>query len=252
MILRRLGNKKKLAAKLIPHFPDHNLYIDLFFGAGGMFFFKPKARFNILNDLDAKVYNLFQVAVHHNGDLRRLWEATPLHEALWERWKHGELPTDPVERATRFLLVSNFGFMGKPSTMRFASGNGKRLVLEHLAITKSMLWDCEFTCTDFRTILRKVPKSTLERKSTFIYADPPYLGTANNYVSGFKEQDSRDLLHMLVLSGSKFAMSEFDHPFITGLASELGLNVNIIGERKNLANRRTEILVTNYRLPDAC
>lgn len=46
MILRRLGNKSKLAAKIIPYFPAHKIYIEPFFGAGGMFFNKPKAKYN--------------------------------------------------------------------------------------------------------------------------------------------------------------------------------------------------------------
>lgn len=245
MILRRLGNKKQLAKKLIPYFPDHKLFVDLFFGAGGMFFYKPKAQFNILNDLDSEVYNLFQMVIHRNHDLWKAWKAMPLHENLWNDWKK-ETFDDPIMRACRFLLLSNFGFMGKPNTMRFASSNGKRLVLENLAITKELLWDCEFMCTDFRGILRKLPKTSMQRKSTFIYADPPYLGTSNNYVSGFQEKDSKDLLEMLCLSGSKFAMSEFDHPKIIEMATELGLVINIIGERRNLGNRRIEILITNY------
>ena len=42
MILRRLGNKKLIAEKIICHFPPHEIYIEPFFGAGGMFFNKPK------------------------------------------------------------------------------------------------------------------------------------------------------------------------------------------------------------------
>ena len=42
-------------------------------------------------------------------------------------------------------------------------------------------------------------------------------------------------------------MSEFDHPFILEQAKERNLNVIIIGERGNLKNFRTEILVTNYQ-----
>ena len=42
-------------------------------------------------------------------------------------------------------------------------------------------------------------------------------------------------------------MSEFDNEFILNQAKERGLNVIIIGERQNLKNRRTEILVTNYQ-----
>ena len=44
-------------------------------------------------------------------------------------------------------------------------------------------------------------------------------------------------------------MSEFDNEFILNQAKERGLNVIIIGEGKNLKNRRTEILITNYDKP---
>ena len=62
----------------------------------------------------------------------------------------------------------------------------------------------------------------------------------------FNEDDSEDLFNTLEQTGCKFAMSEFDHPFILEQAKQRNLNVIIIGERRNLKNRRTEILVTNY------
>jgi DNA adenine methylase len=40
MILNRLGNKRRLASKIITYIPNHTLYIELFFGAGGLFFNK--------------------------------------------------------------------------------------------------------------------------------------------------------------------------------------------------------------------
>lgn len=49
MILRRLGNKKKIAQEIIQYFPPHKIYIEPFFGAGGMFFNKPKAKQRGLN-----------------------------------------------------------------------------------------------------------------------------------------------------------------------------------------------------------
>ena len=69
MILRRLGNKSKLAVKIQQYFPKHKLYIEPFFGAGGMFFHKPKAKYNILNDLDSDVFNLFQVVTLRKNEL---------------------------------------------------------------------------------------------------------------------------------------------------------------------------------------
>ena len=49
MILRRLGNKQAIAEKIQTYFPAHKIYIEPFFGAGGMFFNKRKAKYNIVN-----------------------------------------------------------------------------------------------------------------------------------------------------------------------------------------------------------
>ena len=111
MILNRLGNKRRLASKIITYIPNHTLYIELFFGAGGLFFNKkPIAPHNILNDLD-------------------------------------------------------------------------------------------------------------------------------------------DVFSLLVGSGHKFAISEFSHPQILELATEHGLFVNYISERRTIKSRNTEVLITNYPPP---
>jgi len=49
MILNRLGNKTRIAKDIIQHFPQHRTFIDMFFGAGGIFFNKPLADYNFCN-----------------------------------------------------------------------------------------------------------------------------------------------------------------------------------------------------------
>lgn len=71
MILRRLGNKQAIAEKIIPYFPAHKIYIEPFFGAGGMFFNKPKAKYNIVNDLDSDVFNLFDIILNRKDGLKK-------------------------------------------------------------------------------------------------------------------------------------------------------------------------------------
>ena len=60
--------------------------------------------------------------------------------------------------------------------------------------------------------------------------------------------DTTDLFEVCVNSGLDFAISEFAHPEVLKLAEKYNLNVIYIGERQNLGNRRTEILITNYEL----
>jgi DNA adenine methylase len=94
-------------------------------------------------------------------------------------------------------------------------------------------------------------KNDKEKGDTLVYADPPYLDTENNYgeLNSLKwtKEDCFDLYNVLEGCRCKFAMSEFDHPFVISEAKRRNLNVITIGERVNMKNRRTEILVTNYQ-----
>lgn len=244
MILRRLGNKTKIAKKIQEYFPDHSIYIEPFFGAGGMYFNKPKAKYNILNDLDDDVYNLFIVLSKHRRKLANAFKTMPVHQKLWNHWKKNK-ETDPIKKALRFLFLSNYGFMGLPQTLRYMNGNTSIILYNNIDKTAKELFGCEFSNFDFRELFKKLPIKD-DVKKIFIYCDPPYLDTNNNYSSGFNQQDVIDLFDVLEATGCKFAYSEFDHLFLIDQAKKRGLTVHKICERKNLLNRRVEILITNY------
>ena len=72
MILRRLGNKQAIAQDIIKYFPAHKIYVEPFFGAGGMFFQKPKAKFNMVNDIDKDVFCLFTTILNEKEQLENL------------------------------------------------------------------------------------------------------------------------------------------------------------------------------------
>ena len=61
MILVRPGNKSRLAESIYKTFPKHHVYLEPFFGAGGLYFNKPQAMHNIVNDIDDDVFNLWSV-----------------------------------------------------------------------------------------------------------------------------------------------------------------------------------------------
>jgi DNA adenine methylase len=245
MILRRLGNKTKIADKIIQHFPPHQMFIDMFFGAGGIFFNKPLAQHNILNDIDDDVFNLYQVVINRTEELIEAIELMPITESLLKYWNTYK-ETDPIRKALRFLMLSNFGFFGQPDTLRFEPSNPKRIILSNVQATLKKLKFALLMCTDFRNVLEKIHFPNA-KDNAFVYADPPYLNQTHNYKAKFAEKDTIDLFQLLVNSGIRFAVSEFDNDLVLKLAKDYNLNVIIIGERQNLLNRRTEILITNYK-----
>ncbi|MCX6216498.1 DNA adenine methylase [Spirosoma sp.] len=250
MILTRPGNKRRIAQAIIAHFPEHDTYIEPFFGAGGLFFSKPKAKHNIVNDYDSEVYNLFKVIVDRKPELMNFWSIMPVHEDLWKYWKANP-EGDPIRKAARFLLFSNFSFMGRMTTMCFGQSNAYPLVAQRIQQVHELMRGVQLMNCDFRKMLSRISIRPGSEKRVFIYCDPPYLETKGGNYEGFTETDCDDLFDALVSSGYRFAISEFDHPYILSLASKHKLNVIHIGERQNMKNRRMEILITNYSLPSA-
>ena len=247
MILRRQGNKQKLAKAIVPLMPPHKIYIEPFFGAGGMFFNKPKAKHNIVNDLDDDVFNLFQVVIKDAKKLEDYFYKMPTHSSLLDYWKETK-EVEPIQKALRFLLLSNLTFMGAGASIQGGTGNTKEAFYKNIDKTYEMINDVKFFNCDAVTFLSKKVAfgESAPIKDCFIYCDPPYLGTGDNYSDSYTEEMSAELFDCLVGIGCKFALSEFDHPYIIEQSKKHGLNVVYIGERANLKNRRTEILVTNY------
>ena len=256
MILRRLGNKKKIAHEIIQHFPDHKIYIEPFFGAGGMFFNKPKAKYNIVNDLDSDVFNLFQVVMNQKEELEAAFYIMPIHSDLLDYWKKNK-ETEPIKKALRFLFLSNLTYMGKMDCLLYAPRDqSKKFFQKNIDRTFDLLHEVKLNNDDFRKFFKNIRwndidygKPSFERETAFVYSDSPYLNSTDTYSDSdtWKQSDSLDLFYSLQQSGCKYAMSEFNNPFIIDQAKQRGLNVIIIGERQNLKNRRTEILVTNYK-----
>jgi len=246
MILNRLGNKEKIAHKIIRYFPKHDIYMEPFFGAGGLYFNKPKAKYNFLNDLDDDVYNLFRQIIDNKEELITLMKTVPITETQFKEWGKGKREQTPILNAIRFLVISNYGLYGKPDTLRVGAVNPRGMILNGIENTFNYLADAYFFKCDFRKFFDKCDYKTNKHK-TFCYADPPYLNTGSNYSDDFTEKDSLDLFNLLESSGVRWAMSEFNHPFIIEQAEKRNLTILRIGERKNLKNKRIEILVMNYK-----
>ena len=244
MILTRLGNKRAIANKIIPHFPKHTTYIEPFFGAGGLFFYKPLAKYNIVNDLDSDVFNLYMVVLNQKEELLSELARMPAHQDLIKYWKKNQ-ETNPVLKAVRFLLLSNFTFLGTGDTLRICNSSNKKTIIENrIDETQNMLKNVMFSNNDACDFLMSI--SFMEKNNSFIYLDPPYIDTRDNYSHSFTKQDSIRIFDCLDNLGVRFAMSEFNNDFIIEQANDRGLNVIEIGERKSLKNRSVEILVTNY------
>lgn len=248
MILTRLGNKRRIVKDLIEYFPPHRMRIELFFGAGGSFFYMPKAKYTIVNDLDDDITNLYLVIQNNLEEFRRQIQIVPMSATLMKYWKKN-YETDPVRKAVRFIFLSNFSYMGKGDTLRLGLDNAKKSILENLDRTFLQMQNVKIMNKDFREVLKAISfsKGLNDKDTSFVYLDPIYLGTEHYYsVPGWAEKDSIDCLNLMIECGIKCAMSEFNNEFIVREARKRKLNIIPVKSRANIKNRKTEILITNY------
>lgn len=65
-IIPWMGEKRRLAAKLIPLFPSHECYVEVFCGGAALYFLRPvPANVEVLNDINGDLTNLYRVVQHH-------------------------------------------------------------------------------------------------------------------------------------------------------------------------------------------
>ena len=256
--LRRLGNKNAIADQIIEHFPDDfDCLISLFYGTGSLENrFLGKIKYIIANDLDDNVYNFYLMLTTRFDELYEALELLPYHESAFKAFRES-IPDDPVQKAVRFLVLSNWSLYGTGQVMRFGLERHKNTLLQLLCsqfkiLSRNAVTTTQFMNCDFRKVIAKINRrQDRDVPKCLVYADPPYYETKHTYnTPKWTKQDVDDLFQILCNSGMRFAMSEFNHPYILQKAEEYGLNVIHIGERQALKKRATEILITNYAAQD--
>ena len=255
-MLNRLGNKTKLLPAILPLFPARIMtFVDLFAGSLSVSVaMLDRARYVIANDFDSDVSNLFEIWRTRPEELESALSVVPYHADILQRWKKSE-EADPIWRAVAFVYRSNFSLMSKGETLKFGQNNARALTLQAIREGFEHIQRIQFMSCDFRECLSKICwRHERDKGQAFIFADPPYLGTehdAYRMAAPWGREDTQDLFALLSSSGMRFAVSEFDSPEILALAREHGMRVHRLGERRNIGNRRTEVLITNYEVKQA-
>lgn len=255
MVIRRRGNKTKLADNISAYFPKHSIYFEPFFGAGGMFFnLNPKAQYNYLNDLDNEIFNLFEVMREEPQRLYDLLELMPLHNGLFKKIlkdKRTNKQLGNITKAANFLYLSNYSLYGSGETLVFRTGNSKQILLTKYKQTIDMLlkgniFFNNINATDFiKTWSFRTDK---DASDTFIYCDPPYINTGNRYSTAkWTLNNLTDLVDTMNSRNLRYAISEFSTPITMDFAKNNDLSIIEIGERRNIKSVATEILMVNYQ-----
>jgi DNA adenine methylase len=180
-IVRYHGGKFLLADWIISYFPEHKGYIEPFGGGASVLLKKPRSYFEVYNDLDDEIVNVFRVVRDNGAELLRRLELTPFSRVEYRNTFCME-DKDPVERARRSVFRSFAGFgsaaMSKPGTGFRSNSNRSgttpaidwRNYPEHISNFIERLRGVIIENKSYESVIKQH-----DAGGVLIYADPPYV-----------------------------------------------------------------------------
>lgn len=243
-----MGGKSQLRKHIIEIMPEHKCYVELFFGAGWVYFGKDKSKVEVINDIDKELINLFKMIKYHGPEIERLLEYEFTGRDIFEEYKDYTLEhLTEIHRAIRFLYLINNSFASKGNNFGYATSkvpNQKLFLTDYLYKIKERLSNTYVENLSFEKIIEKY-----DREETLFFADPPYFQTSG-YGNEFGEKEHILLRDKLKQLKGKFILTINDHDFIRELYKDFNIEevkVNYSVSRSLSARGEyAELIIKNY------
>jgi DNA adenine methylase len=213
-IIPWIGGKRRLAEKLIPQFPPHSCYVEVFAGGAALYFMRPPADVEVINDINGELVNLYRVVkIHLEEFVRQFKYALSSRDVFkWLQDTPPETMTD-IQRAARFFYLQQHAFGGKVDGQSFGTATtappiNLLRIEENLSAAHLRLSGAFIENLDWYKLMEKY-----DRPHTFFYLDPPYWET-EGYGVDFGIEQYEKMAAMLQKIKGKAIVSLNDHPDI--------------------------------------
>ena len=106
-IIPWMGGKRRLADRLIPLFPPHERYVEVFAGGAALYLMRPQAApVEVLNDINGDLVTLYRVVQNHLEEFVRQfkWALSFRQVFEWQKMTRPETLTD-IQRVARFFYL---------------------------------------------------------------------------------------------------------------------------------------------------
>lgn len=218
------GGKSYLARHIIPLFPKHDIYCEVFGGSGAPLFAKDPSPVEVYNDLDSGLVNFFRV-LRDPKEWKRLQELCALtpysreeYEYCRKTWETNS--QDPVDQAYRWFVVARWSFSGifgnswgfsvAKSSRGMAGCVSKWLgAIERLAEVHDRTMRLQIEHDDFRRIIPRY-----DTPETLFYCDPPYIPETRKggcYPQEMTTEDHEELVGLLLGIQGRAVLSGYAH-----------------------------------------
>ena len=233
--------------------PQHRLYCEPFFGGGAVFFAKPKSEVEVINDINNEVINFYKVIKTKFPELQKEIQSTLHSRELYKRAM--EIYNNPtkysdVKRAWALWTATNQGFAGMIGSWGFGKDDSKEAALANKRDAFTSNYEKRLTKVQVENNSAIKVINRCDDKETFIYADPPYIGSDQGHYKGYSENDYRELLNALSKVKGKFLLSSYPSKILTSYINKFKWKVQKVNKSvavtKHTDKVKTEMIVMNY------
>lgn len=223
-IIPWIGGKRRLADQLIPNFPPHKCYVEVFAGGAALYFMRQPADVEVINDINGELVNLYRVVKNHLEEFVRQFKYALSSRDVF-KWLQDTPPetlTD-IQRAARFFYLQQHAFGGKVDGQNWGTATtappvNLLRIEENLSAAHLRLAGAFIENLDWHKLMLKY-----DRPHTFFYLDPPYWETEGYGVDFGIEQYERMAALLKTISG-KAIISLNDHPDIRRIFADFEID----------------------------
>ncbi len=243
-LFRYFGGKAQLAPWITSYFPPHEYYIEPFCGAASVFFQKHPAKYELLNDLNSDVVNIFRILQSEEKAARLVRQLyfTPYSREIYNSSFDADNNASDIDRAVRFLTIASMSF--NADSVNGHNRNGFRGYFKSLDYKRFTIpaqdWAnwinyLDFFCARLQGVLIenidafKIIEKYRDHADVFWYFDPPYVHSTRQNLNCKYHTELTDFEHESLVSK---LLSIKGKVIISGYDCEIYSNFEAAGWKK--------------------
>ena len=261
IVIPYYGGKYMLSKQFVPLIPPHHRYFEVFSGGLSMFFRKEKAEWNVLNDKDNNIVNLYNCIMYDLDKLVYYLDWLPKSRELFDGFRteikekqHIEIP-DPL-RAAKYFYCIRHSFNKLIHTPMSMVKDWNKNWMKEVEYSRKKIVGSTIENLDFGDLIdRYKPK-----ENDFWYLDPPYFIATDKgdyYQHNFNAEDHirlKEKVDKIHNNGGKFMVSYDHREEVFDLYKEYDVRTITLKYQgatdENRNKERKEYLIINYEPSD--
>ena len=257
IVIPYYGGKYELSKILVPLIPHHERYIEIFAGGLSMFFRKTKVSWNVVNDIDNNIVNLYMSVIEDIDMLIYYLNWLPKSRKLFLDFREGikekkDIVIPDSLQAAKYLYCIRHSFNKLVHTPFSMNKDMNKNWRDELEYSKMHIGGTTIENLDFATLVDKYnPK-----EGDFWYLDPPYFiatEKGNYYMNNFDTEDHirlKEYVDKIDSGGANFMISYDHRDEVKELYSEYNfktIKLRYSGATKQSRDiERKEYVIMNY------